>query len=469
MLLAAAAAILLGAILLIFGLRGRRTDDHPLCRKCRFDLVGLPDLMNRARQQAPDVPAAADAAPARCPECGTEISGPRATRIGHRRRLRSVVILACVCLIAGLALSGAAGWASATQFNWNTIKPVWWLKSESGSPNTPTAVAALSELTGRVKAGRLKTGDAAHLIARGLACQADTARAWIPEWGDFIQTAWGRGLLSEEQRLAYVRNAAQPRVVVRSRTIRGERCALQLHVSRARAGRRIALFLQPRLVSAEIAGRALALPEWGGYMGLSAGNSGALGNSITIDAEPGEHVLRTEWAYRAVETPGASVPATPEWKVVVETPITVLPEGAELLRLVKDESLRPAVRAAIRADPLSVRPGGDGKVFLSSLLVFTNPPVDLAFRVVLRSGGREWPGGTVVVKSGFSGQHAVGFGAEVDDSFDARSMDVILRPSLNAATGTTDIFDVWDGEIVIENVPIDWPKPDAPAPGGGGP
>ena len=31
-----------GIVLTVRGLRGRRVDDHPHCRKCGFDLIGLP-------------------------------------------------------------------------------------------------------------------------------------------------------------------------------------------------------------------------------------------------------------------------------------------------------------------------------------------------------------------------------------------------------------------------------------------
>src|SRR5688572_29100978 len=34
--------LIAATVLLIAGLRGRRVDDHPLCRRCGFDLVGSP-------------------------------------------------------------------------------------------------------------------------------------------------------------------------------------------------------------------------------------------------------------------------------------------------------------------------------------------------------------------------------------------------------------------------------------------
>ena len=50
-----------GTALLILGLRGRRLDGHPVCRKCRFDLVGTPDVSV-------------------CPECGRDVTQPATVR-----------------------------------------------------------------------------------------------------------------------------------------------------------------------------------------------------------------------------------------------------------------------------------------------------------------------------------------------------------------------------------------------------
>ena len=57
----------LGLALLLLGVRGRRIDDHPICRRCGFDLFGLP------------------AGSERCSECGAEVRRRRAIRIGRRK------------------------------------------------------------------------------------------------------------------------------------------------------------------------------------------------------------------------------------------------------------------------------------------------------------------------------------------------------------------------------------------------
>jgi hypothetical protein len=61
----------LGLILLIIGLRGWRIDDHPWCRKCRYDLSGLDE-------------------PAACPECGADLARRRAVRIGLHGRVANI-------------------------------------------------------------------------------------------------------------------------------------------------------------------------------------------------------------------------------------------------------------------------------------------------------------------------------------------------------------------------------------------
>ncbi len=59
MLVALTLMLAVGVALTAIGLRGRSTDDHTLCRRCRFDLTGRPGDAER-----------------RCPECGAELARP---------------------------------------------------------------------------------------------------------------------------------------------------------------------------------------------------------------------------------------------------------------------------------------------------------------------------------------------------------------------------------------------------------
>lgn len=450
----AVAGVVLGVALLFLGLRGRRIDDHPLCSRCRFDLVGLPVLSDGAG------PAGA----ARCPECGADLSRPRATRTGHRRRFRLLIGVASVVLLAGIGLAGAAGWGAATKFNWNTVKPTWWLKDEAQGPHAPKAAAAILELTERLKKNRLGPASAAILIERGLALQADRDRIWIPEWGDLINAAGNQDLLTDEQRLAFARSSVEPRVTIRSRLRRGEANAIEVHFWRNRTGRSAPIMLQPALVSAYLDGRPIAAPALTGRVSPRHGGASAIGNSITIDAEPGEHILKTIWSYSVLDATGRRPSVPLEWQRTVETPITVLAEDAELVRLVKNESIRREMEAAIHADPIQLAPARDGRYSFNHQFTFRNLPADAAFDVIWCAGEREWTVGTISGTRG-SGHHGRGYGGDAPDLDPAATtVDIILRPSLKAAARTTDILDIWDGEIILEDVPIEWPKKE---PGGG--
>src|SRR5690349_8575504 len=81
--------------LIYLGLRGRRVDDHPLCRRCGYDLVGLPS----------------DGSGRVCPECGSDLHRRRAIRTGHRARRRGQVAAGAALLAPCLAVLGFVGWA----------------------------------------------------------------------------------------------------------------------------------------------------------------------------------------------------------------------------------------------------------------------------------------------------------------------------------------------------------------------
>ena len=82
--------------------------------------------------------------------------------------------------------------------------------------------------------------------------------------------------------------------------------------------------------------------------------------------------------------------------------------------------------------------------------ICTNVPVPLACKIILRSGDREWEGGHIYVT-----RNAVrlGNGGQVKD-FDAKMVDVILRPDPATALNTIEMHEYWTGEAVIKNVTV---------------
>src|SRR5688500_18711994 len=105
-----AAVLLVSAALLVYALRGRRMDDHPVCRRCGFDLIGNP----------------ADSRV--CSECGADLSSRRAVRVGRRETRRGLVKLMAPLMLVSLGLLGVQGWGKARGVDWNRQKPAWWLE-----------------------------------------------------------------------------------------------------------------------------------------------------------------------------------------------------------------------------------------------------------------------------------------------------------------------------------------------------
>src|SRR6478672_11344413 len=88
------AILLVGAILVLWGRRGRRVDDHPVCRRCKFDLTGRAADSNR------------------CPECGGDLSRPRAIASGNRQARIGIVVFALILMAGSSAWFAHWGWSA---------------------------------------------------------------------------------------------------------------------------------------------------------------------------------------------------------------------------------------------------------------------------------------------------------------------------------------------------------------------
>ncbi len=203
----AGVATLLGLVMLIAAVRGRRVNDHPVCRRCRFDLVGL-------------MPAAEA-----CPECGSRLDAKNAVRVGARVRryggLRGVVVAAAVLLI-GLAGMGGLGVTAVRGVNIYVKLPTAVLVTISRVSDSPQM---LTELLARAQAGNVSTSSLKQLGERALSRQAAAAAGeitWNTAWGDLFVLAWEADQMSEADTRAFLDRAFTPAVKHRSRVRRGQ-------------------------------------------------------------------------------------------------------------------------------------------------------------------------------------------------------------------------------------------------------
>lgn len=149
-------SLLAGCWMLWRGLRGRRVGDHPVCRRCGFDLTGLP------------------ATSSRCPECGSEITSRRSRRIGVRHRQpRWIVAGLIVLLSAGAAVTSEAVRRVRERGVLHYVPT--WLLARQIHPTRYASADVAAELIDRLENHRLSDAQVADLAERTLATMTNPA------------------------------------------------------------------------------------------------------------------------------------------------------------------------------------------------------------------------------------------------------------------------------------------------------
>ncbi len=438
--------LLLSFALLLVGLRGRRIDDHPICRQCKYDLVGSP--------QTPQL----------CPECGTDLTKTRAVRVGRRRR-RSALI-ACGALFSFLGASGGVwmGWHKYNEVDWTTVKPVWLLKQESTSSDPAVAGTAVFELRVRLydywfSQQRLSESQVTDLVEHALGIQADPNVVWSPQWGEFVEVAWHMGLVTDEQVFRYVRNAFQPGIQITARKVVRAGALLPIRIDYAPCRTYpeslfYAKFFQERvtLADSDLPKSLLIQEPWE----MASLNSRSEWKRLFVSAAPGDHTLTV--VYRTVTRSDLHDEIVAEWTTVLKTNVTVAPFGKKTIELVRDGRLKGTVRSAIAAEP--IRLSDDQSFFdVSAFITVRPPPVDLAFKVLLRRGKEELRVANLTVeKDGGPIWQNVDSSAVQAFLANVPTVDVVFRPSAIVAERSLGVTKMWFEEVVIRDVEVQWQK-----------
>ena len=440
----AAIALAAGIVLVFLGFRGRRVDDHPVCRHCGRDLTGVES--------------------GRCPECGRPADHPR---VGNRRRLPTLATAGGLLAVAGLAplvLVAAAAFLDVGN------QPLWMLLWRDDAE-------AIVEVDRRDRAGDLTSEQEAGLVARFLNDQGDLDRPWVAAKGSFLfrhtrRVSRGRGGMSAAQEQRYVEQAVRPffrvRPVVRSGTALAyveEDVRLRVHASDNTANfSAVAVILRD--------GRPV-LRERMNFEDRAGENPYG---DVRLDRHPplptgtyGIGVERDPWRG---PHPADTAPFAGRQLATFE----VVPANVTLTRLVEDEALRRRVEAAARLEATDAdgplrqskeqlarvewmqRTGRgwsewdlrliDGDVTFDPPLT---PTVGLAYELVARADdGREFvgergdaaPAGEAVDR--LRGMHVL-VPADLPDD----RLTLLLRPSPAAAEERMDVEAILAGEVVL--------------------
>jgi len=200
---------IIGIILVYLAWRGRRIDDHPLCRKCGFDLTG------RSPQAE------------RCSECGALLSRRRAIRIGHRRKHRLGLVSGFILFLI------ATVWLTVgRKFDPTVFKPVSWLLRDAASANPPRRDPATARLLTLLNQGALDQHQTQALVRLILAAQVDPNRPWVPAFGKVVEDLHERKQLSDDLWQTYWRQAWNVQFLVRPKVRTGDPLPMAILVNK---------------------------------------------------------------------------------------------------------------------------------------------------------------------------------------------------------------------------------------------
>ncbi|HZW10003.1 MAG TPA: hypothetical protein VFF69_08875 [Phycisphaerales bacterium] len=453
LLAASLAALLLGLALVAAGLRGRRLNDHPHCRKCRFDLVGL-------------------GGPAQCPECGRPLDSPRALRRGIRARSKRPLVAGAILATPSLLLLAGIGLAAARGTNLNAYKPhaLLELELERGSPATASAAAA--EFARRVSNGALSGPKLTPLIQFALDRQADTAAPWPVGLGDLLDAANAAGALNTAAYLAYVEHSVVVHCLARRAVAPGDLIPIAIQPIEGRAGALMADSVEFSLVESHI-NRVPVIPQprdpallemnpgidrnfgrWeAGFVSrLSYGPHTNL--YVAADALPlGRSELHVTILARLSD--GSPPPATAEGAAAIGTileftvPIEIVqPDQRPLRRVPPSPELAAALASQLKPE-LSREQG----VAFQTLFQSADLPAGISHQIILRGAEREMKAGSVALAARRPDATAYGVWIGIPD-VGGPTADIILRPDPERALQTIDVFEYYDGDIVIPAVAI---------------
>lgn len=466
--------LVIGAVLMCLGWRGRRIDRAPICRGCRFDLTGvLPEGRT-------------------CPECGAGLARPNAVRVGRRRRLWPVAAFGLMLAGAPLSLLGMAGYAVLTGDSLTQFMPVGVLLAQAkhGSPNA--IVDAGAELVARHKAGKLSDAQRQKIIGTILDIQGDPAALWDEVLGDFIEVGRIDGAVDDRQYQRFLNQAVvfefatRPvigvgdpvPVSVRKQQDRvGTGSTIVVHIAIEDLRNGVSTLDQWRDVHPAGDGtisRVMHAPgynfsAWGSASGVSSGNSTqyfsrlpnpalALGpQELTIDfnLEGQLYVMGRPQVMREGSDSCLRASTRLGFEVVPE-------DQRELTRIPASEEMNTRLirEVGLQANIYERRSLGPGGVMLT--FDFSHLPVPLAHGVFVVLGDSELPVGSVQQTAADQTQPAaprrwgiethLGPGVLPDD---ARSLTVILRPNPALALDRPDLQAIYEGELVFRGVQIE--------------
>lgn len=420
---------LMTILLLVWSLRGGRSDDHPHCRRCGFDLVGTP-------------------LDGRCPECGTDLT-KRRRAIRRGGRAVSWARLAVSLVIIGATTWWA--WPRATSFaatvDWIMYQPAWWLERSIDSADVPKSERALAELVRRLESGDLRASRVDRITRQALHRLTTTGPPlWSASWGDFVEAAIVRRELDDTEIKTFIMQGYavsptlfQPDPMWSSMML--------TTISPIKAGARGKIQVFAHLVSAVYEGREVPFTRLDSNARLPLDDPDPMLNLwLPWTIGPSRSTMEATFEIRIVDPVTRDVLAS--IPVTVDITIAGSERHADEIAFVRDSTIEPAMADAIQVANVSIDDAGT----VRAKVQIHEPPMDVAMAVIGYIDHAVVPLGDFVARAGST--HDLFFdGAFLPPRGNVESMTLLIRPSPYAASSSgVSLREMWAQDLVFEDV-----------------
>lgn len=452
----------LAGALIVFGLRGRRVHERPVCAKCRSEVTGL---IAGSR-------VAGEAGVARCPECGVDLSRRGAVRQGMRRRRRLPLAIGVLLLLLMTSAGVIVLAKGLTQASVAARLPTWVLLTIS---RTDPHQAYLEELAERVHDGKTGPEENASLALHLVSRLSDPTQGMTKAWTTVFFALYRVNAITDADIEKALKNILAAELRTRDTV-------------RAKGVLTVMVDITP--------------PRWESPVSLTFGAGGgtaefrdAQGQIIARVSQPGYTLRHGQRLYAATMSSGLHVPDIAPGtydveftvpivagvevdigdKLPIEIPvrvrkqIVVIAQDQTLINVLHDPAQVARVRASI--DSIKVRvDGSPDAAYLYATVTFKDLPVDVAWRVYATPAGASdearIPLGSLVAQVIMrpDGTYAYGIGGKIPSGFESPLIDLIFEPDVAAAERNIDVHEITGATVRVEGVAVDWTNFQRPAP-----
>ena len=436
-LIVAAAVAWSGLVLLIAAMVPRREGATRYCRKCGYDLTGTTG----------DI----------CSECGADLTLLKAVVVGQRLRKRGRVIVALSMLLIGLMPLGLSVYATWNGIYWYRHYPTFFVLHDLQSSQRAVATRAYDEIMRRSSAGTLSPKDINRLAEICLEEQAQPEECspigtiLVDHLGGMYST---HELMPAQSDRMFANFFQDPELRARSPIPAGHCLPLSLS-TRDRIPDSFQVFLSGN--GFWIDGQEIHNADTDMELSFEEVDlNPTMYRSMPI-TQPGTHHVSLKMHYIAVHyivPPQGQEKPFNERIFTVETDFELLAdEPADYIRMIRSTEVDQAVTNAIRlglANDETVDWNGQPGITLA--IEFSRTlPVNVAFELFVEDQG------TILGKAVLGCHKDRGCRITHLEYIDVpgelpESVDVRLVASPAAAATTMDMFEIWGGELLFQNI-----------------